>query len=32
MAEFYMQKAAAFDSRTTREKPIVDANTHPWDR
>ena len=32
MAEFYMQKAAAFDSRTTREKPIVDANTNPWDR
>ena len=32
MAEFYMQKAAAFDSRTTREKPVVDANTNPWDR
>tara|TARA_S200002703_G_scaffold142468_1_gene134861 strand:- start:9460 stop:12714 length:3255 start_codon:yes stop_codon:yes gene_type:complete len=32
MAEFYMQRAAAFDSRTTREKPVVDANTNPWDR
>ena len=32
MAEFYMQKATAFDSRTTREKPVVDANTNPWDR
>lgn len=32
MAEFYSQRAAAFDSRTTREKPVVDTNTNPWDR
>jgi hypothetical protein len=32
MAEFYGQRAAAFDSRTTREKPVVDTNTNPWDR
>ena len=32
MAEFYAIRAAAHDSRTTRDKPIVDANTTPWDR
>lgn len=32
MAEFYAERAAAFDSRTTREKPVVDTNTNPWDR
>ena len=32
MAEFYTEKAAAYDSRSTREKPVVDGNTNPWDR
>lgn len=32
MAEFYASRAAAHDSRTTRDKPVVDANTTPWDR
>ena len=32
MAEFYAERAAAFDSRTTRDKPVVDTNTNPWDR
>ena len=32
MAEFYSSRAAAHDSRTTRDKPVVDANTTPWDR
>lgn len=32
MAEFYTEKAAAYDSRSTREKPVVDGNINPWDR
>ena len=32
MAEFYSNRAAAFDSRTTRDKPVIDANINPWDR
>jgi len=32
MAEFYTTRAAAFDSRTTRNKPVVGTNTNPWDR
>lgn len=32
MAEFYASRAAAHDSRTTRDKPVVDANITPWDR
>lgn len=32
MAEFYTAKASAYDSRSTREKPVVDGNINPWDR
>ena len=32
MAEFYASRAASHDSRTTRDKPVIDANTNPWER